>query len=51
MFFRFPQVEMILAKWIEATGRTNWTPNKFSVICEIHFESGSFSNTTLRKAV
>lgn len=36
-------------KWIEATGRTNWTPNKASAICEIHFKPECFSNTNLRK--
>ncbi|XP_018307433.1 THAP domain-containing protein 1-like [Mycetomoellerius zeteki] len=47
--FSFPQIESIAAKWIEATGRKKFIPNKYSAICNIHFKSEDFSNTTRRK--
>ena len=46
--FSFPQVESIAAKWIEATGRKKFIPNKYSAICDIHFKSEDFSDTTRR---
>ncbi|XP_018055618.1 PREDICTED: THAP domain-containing protein 1-like, partial [Atta colombica] len=46
--FSFPQIENIAAKWIEATGRKKFIPNKYSAICDIHFKSEDFSNTTRR---
>ncbi|XP_011051714.1 PREDICTED: THAP domain-containing protein 6-like isoform X2 [Acromyrmex echinatior] len=46
--FSFPQIESIAAKWIEATGRKKFIPNKYSAICDIHFKLEDFSNTTRR---
>lgn len=45
--FGFP--EYVAAKWIEATGRKNWTPGVTSAICEIHFKPEDFSNSVLRR--
>lgn len=43
--FRFPKEQQTLKKWIEATGRTNWEPNKNSRLCSAHFEAESFNRT------
>ncbi|CAL1684202.1 unnamed protein product [Lasius platythorax] len=47
--FRFPQIASVIEKWIAATGRTNWIPNEYSAICEMHFTSEDFSSTKIRK--
>ncbi|XP_011051716.1 PREDICTED: THAP domain-containing protein 1-like isoform X4 [Acromyrmex echinatior] len=48
LLYIFPQIESIAAKWIEATGRKKFIPNKYSAICDIHFKLEDFSNTTRR---
>ncbi|XP_070524036.1 THAP domain-containing protein 1-like [Cardiocondyla obscurior] len=48
-FFRFPQVEAILVKWIEATGRNNWIPTEASVICDLHFKKNDFTTSEIRR--
>ncbi|XP_055389174.1 uncharacterized protein LOC129618451 isoform X1 [Condylostylus longicornis] len=35
--FIFPKNEVIRDKWIQALGRKNWTPSKYSAICLQHF--------------
>ncbi|XP_063536879.1 THAP domain-containing protein 1-like [Cydia strobilella] len=37
-FHAFPTDDEILKQWIEATGKTNWMPHKYSRICSKHFE-------------
>ncbi|KAL0821356.1 hypothetical protein ABMA28_005945 [Loxostege sticticalis] len=44
-FHRFPNDPRIKEKWIDATGQKNWFPTKFSTICSIHFNDGSFAET------
>ncbi|KAL0852565.1 hypothetical protein ABMA27_016998 [Loxostege sticticalis] len=44
-FHRFPNDPSIKEKWIDATGQKNWFPTKFSTICSIHFNDGSFAET------
>ncbi|KAL0861114.1 hypothetical protein ABMA27_009613 [Loxostege sticticalis] len=44
-FHRFPNDPSIKEKWIDATGQKNWFPTKFSSICSIHFNDGSFAET------
>ncbi|KAL0902132.1 hypothetical protein ABMA27_000076 [Loxostege sticticalis] len=44
-FHRFPNDPSIKEKWIDATGQKNWFPTKFTTICSIHFNDGSFAET------
>ncbi|XP_051873239.1 THAP domain-containing protein 4 isoform X1 [Pristis pectinata] len=42
-FHRFPLKDTKrLAKWINAVGRTDWKPTKFSFLCSAHFTKDSF---------
>ncbi|XP_045489069.1 uncharacterized protein LOC110997796 isoform X2 [Pieris rapae] len=41
-FHLFPSNPDIKIKWLEATGRKNWHPTKFSRICSLHFHGASF---------
>ncbi|XP_047522728.1 uncharacterized protein LOC125061366 isoform X3 [Pieris napi] len=41
-FHLFPSNPEIKIKWLEATGRNNWHPTKFSRICSLHFNGASF---------
>ncbi|XP_045508936.1 uncharacterized protein LOC123704592 isoform X1 [Colias croceus] len=36
-FHSFPVNDDLRMRWIEATGRPNWTPKKFSKLCSKHF--------------
>ncbi|XP_019697631.2 uncharacterized protein LOC105184583 [Harpegnathos saltator] len=47
--FEFPRIGSIAAKWIKASGKINWIPNKASAVCEIHFKPEYFNNTKIRK--
>ncbi|VVC88091.1 unnamed protein product [Leptidea sinapis] len=46
----FPKEGNIKEKWIDATGRKNWFPTKYSTICSSHFSDEDFSESPkLRK--
>ncbi|VVC88092.1 unnamed protein product [Leptidea sinapis] len=48
--FSFPKEGNIKEKWIDATGRKNWFPTKYSTICSSHFSDEDFSESPkLRK--
>ncbi|CAK1592031.1 unnamed protein product [Parnassius mnemosyne] len=41
-FHSFPFNTVTKSKWLEATGRQNWQPTKYSKICSIHFNADAF---------
>lgn len=49
--FSFPKDPNIKNKWIEATGRKNWFPTKYSRICSIHFREDSFTRPSKYRRV
>lgn len=42
---RFPTEDKTREKWIEATGKKNWVPHKYTRICSKHFEKNCFRKT------
>ncbi|KAL0829784.1 hypothetical protein ABMA28_003267 [Loxostege sticticalis] len=45
-FHTFPKNDMAVRQlWIQATGRQNWEPTKFTRICSRHFEENCFRKT------
>ncbi|KAJ8710127.1 hypothetical protein PYW07_009493 [Mythimna separata] len=41
-YHKFPQDPHLQDKWIRATGKCNWFPQKHDTICSEHFDVGSF---------
>lgn len=40
---RFPTDKAMLGRWLRAIPRKDWTPNKNSVICSLHFQTSDFA--------
>lgn len=38
--FSFPKDDGLRQKWLKAIPRKEWIPSKYSVVCELHFNSG-----------
>ncbi|XP_063830721.1 peroxynitrite isomerase THAP4-like [Ostrinia nubilalis] len=48
-YHRFPTNPIVKEKWINATGKKNWFPSKYSTICSIHFKNDDFLVTEKSK--
>lgn len=42
LYCRFPSNPERKRTWIEAAGRHDWQPTKYSKICSVHFDEDSF---------
>ncbi|XP_064487470.1 THAP domain-containing protein 3-like [Ornithodoros turicata] len=48
-FHCFPRDPTLREAWVEAIGRTGWTPSKHSVVCSKHFQNRDMDRTSLAR--